>query len=280
MKRLGSLCGLISVLSFAGELASEELRTEHDTPPATILILTFENSTGRQKLDAVVAAVPDLVAAFLVSGTDRVRVVDRRVLEKIYEEKSLTWQGLLADGSARRTGALSRAKYILRGSLRRRDRGRGAVEAVEVQAFLHETDSTRLVKSFAAHGAPGEIVKLCREVASEVAAFFREDLPPMEDLPLDEDPKKSLLMIHGLSSFHNGAFHRSMTCFLKVLERDPSDAAAHFWLARSFLGAGLEVHAKIELEQFLAKFPRSDRATQVKSLLKSLEQKEASSHDQ
>ena len=102
----------------------------------------------------------------------------------------------------------------------------------------------------------------------------------MEDLPLDEDPKKSLLMIHGLSSFHNGAFHRSMTCFFKVLERDSSDAAAHFWLARSFLGAGLEVHAKIELEQFLVKFPRSDRVRKVKRLLKSLEQKEVSSHDQ
>ncbi len=102
----------------------------------------------------------------------------------------------------------------------------------------------------------------------------------MEDLPLDEDPKKSLLMIHGLSSFHNGELHRAMTCFLKVLERDPSDAAAHFWLARSFLGAGLEVHAKIELEQFLVKFPRSDRVRKVKRLLKSLEQKEVSSHDQ
>ncbi len=280
MKRLRRLCGLISVLSCVGELAPEEQHPEQNRPPATVLILTFENSTGHQKLDAVAGAVPDLVTAFLVSGTDRVRVVDRKVLEKIYEEKSLTWQGLLADRSALRTGALSRAKYILRGSLRRRDRGRGKVEAVEVQAFLHETDSTRLLKSFAAHGAPGEIVKLCREIASEVAGFFREDLPPIEDLPLDEDPKKSLLMIYGLSSFHNDEPHRAMTCFLKVLERDPGDAAAHFWLARSFLGAGLEDHAKIELEQFLAKFPRSDRVRTVKSLLKSFEQKEESSHDQ
>ena len=279
MKRLELLCGLISVLSFAGELASEEQPSEQEKHSATVLILPFENSTGHRKLDAVAGAVPDLVAAFLVSGTDRVRVVDRKVLEKIYEEKSLTWQGLLADGSPLRTGALSRAKYILRGSLRRGDRGRGEVEAVEVQAFLHEADSTRLLKSFEAHGAPGAIVKLCREIASEVAAFFREDLPPMEDLPLDEDPQKSLLMIHGLSSFHNGELHRAMTCFLKVLERDPGDEAAHFWLARSFFGAGLEGHAKIELEQFLEKFPRSDRVRKVKSLLKSLTQKEASSHD-
>ncbi len=289
MKRLTVLCSLIWLSLSIAELRSQEHASQaggaQENETAMVLILAFDNSTGREELDAAVEAVPDLMAAFLVSGTHRVRVVDRKVLEKIYEEKSLTWQGILAGEAQLRTGFLSRAKYILRGSLIHRtsihgDPRHGKIEAVELHAFLHETATTRLLKSFEARGAPGDLVNICREISSGVATFFQAELPPTEALPLDEDPRKNLLMIHGLSAFHQGRLHDAMTYFFKILQRQPDDEAAKFWLARSFLAGGLEGHAKIELQEFMERFPASDRTRQVKSLLDSINKKEALIQDE
>ncbi len=256
----------ICLAHLAPELQAQE--RAQDRHPATILILGFDNATGQVELDTVCEAVPDLITAFLVAGTDRIRVVDRKVLAAIYQEKSLTWQGLLGDRS--RTGSLSQAKYIVRGSLIRKGDLGGDIE---VKAFLHETASTRLIKAFDTQGAPSEIMSLCRRIASDIAGFFQAELPRIEQLPFDDDPQKSLLMIHGISAFHTGRSHRAVTFFLKVLERRREDESAKFWLAQSFLAADLPSHAMIELEAFLELFPKSHRTQEVKRLLRSMEKR-------
>ncbi len=252
-----------------GELLAQE--QSQDSNITTALILTFDNATGQQNLDAASKTIPDLIATFLVAGTDKIRVVDRNSLDAIYEEKSLTWQGIVRDRSTLRTSALWQAKYIIRGSLIHKGDTPSDTETIEIKAFLHETESTRLLKSFEAQGPPNQLVHLCSEIASGIAGFFQAELPPIEELPLDDDPQKSMLMIHGLSAFHNGQPHTATACFLKILGDYPEDESAKFWLAKSFLAADLKTHAAIELKTFLNMFPNSDKTNEAKHLLKSID---------
>jgi len=263
---------LIGLCVLAGELQAQDPPPNPTDPTVTLLILPFDNATGDPSLDAASKSIPDLVAAFLASGTDRIGIVNRQAMEQIYQEKSLTWQGFLESPADPNRTRLAQAGHIVRGSLARAQHSGDDIDAIEIHLFLHETTSTRLLKSFQAQGPPDKMVSLCQQAAESVAAFFQADLPPVEPLPLDDNPEKNLLMIHGLSAWHNGQPHRAIACLLKILDRHPADEAAQFWLAKSFFAADLHRHAQIQLEQFLEQHPRSRRTNEARRLLKTLDQ--------
>ncbi len=260
-----------------GQDQDQDQDHSRDDQPVTVLILGFDNATGRASLEAVSQAVPDLLAAYLSGGAGPVRVVDRRALEAVYQEKALTWQGLVEGRSESHPGVLAQARYIVRGSLSRPTtpghpgHPNGGPDGVELKAFIHETATTRLLKVVEARGGAGEIPRLCRQAASGIAAHFQAKLPPIEDLPLDADPDKSLWMIHGLNAYHHGQPHRALAAFLKILDDHPDDEPARYWLTKCFLAAGMEPHARIEAQEYLNHHAHSPRASQVRDLLRSLD---------
>ena len=270
-KRAGVAAVVTIVLGLDSTLLySQDPNQGQDDVPATILILQFNNATGRPRLDAVSNAVPDLLTAYLSGGSGPVRVVDRQALESLYQEKALTWQSLVEGRSGPEPDVLAQARFIVRGSLSRLSNPGDDPDEIEVKAFIHETATTRLLKVIEARGVAGEIPSLCRQAASDIAAHFKAKLPPIEDLPVDVDPARSLLMIHGLNAFHNGDPHRALAAFLKIIDDHPGDEPARFWLTRSFLATGLETHARIEAQAFLKNHADSPRASQIRDLLQSL----------
>ncbi|HEY7651814.1 MAG TPA: CsgG/HfaB family protein [Methylomirabilota bacterium] len=232
--------------------------------PPTLLLLPFDNATGDPGLAGWERGVPDLLAAVLSRHTGLVRVVEREQLDAIARERSLSWQQYVAQTSLNRMGSLSQARYVARGSFTRTG------DRLHVQALVYETETTRLVASAEARGAPATLVSVCEELADRIAKALPTNAPP--SLPVDDDPERSLLMIQGLGHFYSSQFNKAVPAFMKILAKHPDDALARYWLARSFYEAGLRQHAAIELQAFLNSSPNHVKAAEVRDLLGRLEE--------
>ena len=231
-----------------------------DASPPTLLILPFENATGQVDKNAVSKGFPDLVSAFLAPESEHVRLVDRDRLDQLMAEEGLKRENLTSETAIGQIGHLAQAQYILRGSVT------GADKNLEVRAFLYETESLRLVKSFESR----KDVNLnghAESIAHAVAQFFAADLKPLPLLPVDPEPDMNLHKIQGLGYYYEGQYTKAIPEFMKVLAKQPRDADAKYWLGKSFYAAGLKDHAAIEFRQFLDWFAKDSRASDVKSLL-------------
>ena len=68
--------------------------------------------------------------------------------------------------------------------------------------------------------------------------------------------------MYGLSYYYAGQYEKALTYTMKILEDNADDELGRYWLARSFLGAGLEDHARLEFRDFLTRFPDSKAGDQ------------------
>jgi TolB-like protein len=234
-----------------------------ETPPPTLLLLPFDNATGDPRLAPLERGLPDLVSATLSRHPGAVRLVERERLDSIVKERSLSWQQYVAQTSVGRIGTLAQARYIARGSFTR------AGERLHVQALVYETESTRLVTAAEARGDRTALVPLAEELATRIAKTLPTATTPA--LPVDDDPERSLLMIQGLGYYYSAQYTRAVPAFMKLLAGHPDDAAARYWLARSFHEAGLGQHAAVELRVFLRSHPDHVKSAEARELLGTLE---------
>jgi TolB-like protein len=237
-------------------------------PPATMLLLPFDNATGDPSFAALERGVPDLLGAMLARHAGQVQLVERERLDEIARERSLTWQQYVAQTPLSRIGSLSQARYITRGSFTR------AGHRLLVQVLVYETETTRLVTSARGAGDAGALVPVCEELAGKIVRAFPSETAAA--LPTDDDPERSRLMIEGLGYFYSSQFNKAVPAFMKLLARHPDDGSARYWLARSFSEAGLRQHAVIELRQFLRSSPDHVKAAEARRLLGKLEEGERS----
>jgi TolB-like protein len=238
-------------------------RVASGAPPPTLLLLPFDNATGDPRLATLERGIPDLVSVALSRHAGVVRLVEREQLDAIVRERSLSWQQYVAQTAVGRIGKLAQARYIARGSVTR------SGERLHVQALGYETESTRLVMATEARGNHAALVSLANELADRIAKGLPTASAPA--LPVDDDPERSLLMIEGLGHFYSAQYTRAVSAFMKVLAKHSDDAAARYWLARSFHEAGLGQHAAIELRTFLRSFPDHGKAAEARELLGALE---------
>jgi len=230
-----------------------------------VLILPFENATKDKEYDGLEKGIPALLTAYLSPYSDAITLIDRDQLEAIAHETALHKEGLTNPADMKKLGKVLQAKFILRGSFTNQGNG------IQSRAFLYETDTARLVKSFETESNKSHLTLLCQKMAGEVAAFFQTELKPLAELPPETDPEVNLHMIYGLGYFYSGQFHKAFPEFMKILERNPDHALAKFWLGKCFFGAGLKDHAQIEADQFVKKYPQHPKVLEAKQILASIE---------
>ncbi len=261
----------ISILSLTWTLSQVQVLAQ-DVP--VILIVPFENATGTQEYDALEEGLPDLLTAFLTPHDDQLRIIDRILLEEIFAERSLSWQGFSEKDTFQKAGQLAQAQYILRGSISL------SANVLGINALLYETDTTRLVGSLESWVPSDQLTSAAQDLAQQLAEQFETEIPEVPELPLEEDPAKSVNLMYGLSYYYAGQYEKALTYTMKILEDDADDELGRYWLAQSFLGAGLENHARLEFQDFLARFPDSPKAGEIRNQLESLEKKEDRSNVQ
>ena len=227
-----------------------------------MLILPFDNATAQPELDDLRDGIPELLTACLSAYPDRVAVVDRWSLESLVGELSLGREPYLAEESFARIGALTPARYVLRGSLTLRD------GELHIQALVFDVASTRLRFSGQAQGPLAEIPGwLCESLPAELAAALAEETVAGATLADAERPEVQNLLIEGLGHYYNGDYAKALPAFIKLLRSEPNDPDAHYWLGKGFYAAGLEALAAVQLREFAERFPEHSRTRQAEELL-------------
>jgi TolB-like protein len=240
-------------------LTSGGILCVEESSPVTILILPFDNATADPELDGATAGIPDLITAFLVPGSELIRVVDRDALEAIFNEASLDWQKVTTAPLEKRRLLL--ANVVLRGSIS------GTAQHLRLQLFLHDLETTRLLESLELDGRATELLTLCKKASERLAVAMKVELEPQPELEVDGDPEVSLAMLQGLGHFHNGDPAAAVSRFFDVLELDANHEAGRYWLARSFIEAGMKGHARIEMGEYSKRFPDHPRAADLRERL-------------
>lgn len=266
MKRVGLF--LINIFSLVWMIGHVQVWAQ-DVP--VILIVPFDNATGTQELDPLEEGLPDLLTAFLSPYDDQLRVIDRTLLEEIFAERSLSWQGLSQKDAFQKAGQLAQAQYILRGSIS------GSASSLGINALLYETETTRLIKSIESVGPSDRLTSAAQDIAQQLAQHFKTEIKEVAELPLEEDPIKSVNLIYGLGYYYSGQYEKALTYTMKILEDHADDELGRYWMARSFLAAGLEDHARLAFQDFLEQFPNSPKAGEVRNQLEMLEKNEGRS---
>ena len=237
-----------------GSLAS------HAERPA-LLLLPFDNATGDARYGALESGMPDILSACLAEFADDVVVVDRTIVEPVLREQGLGIEEYADPSRQQHIGEIIGVDVVVRGSLTLID---GELRA-ELLAFFVTT--TTLAHSDAAILRTKSIIEdACARLAPPLAERLAASPAASAEVQIAE-PENQLLLMSGLKSYYTGHYVEALAPFLKLIRLDRQDEAAHFWLGRSFAGAGLDDYARVQLEDFLVRFPGSARVNDVEQLL-------------
>jgi len=259
MKKFLTLFMMCSLI-FSGPVRAE------DSP--SILIIPFDNATGKNAFASLEKGMPDLITAFLSPYSDHVTIIERDIIEAVFSESSLSWEGFNQDDTYTKLGVLSQAQFIIRGNINLTG------DELGVNVALHDTQTTVLVKSFEAVGFSDELPAIAQKIAIQVANYFKTDVKRISDLPTDEDPEKSLNMINALGFYHNGQVEEAITFFMKILEQYPEDETARYFLVKCFDSLGMNDHATLAFNEFNHIFPNSSKGDELREVLGILEENE------
>jgi len=231
-----------------------------------IAVLPFNNALG-PPMEELAQAMPDILTACLTPHSDAAQVLERGMLEGLTGEQALQYGTALAKGEKPlRLASLAAASHILRGSLAPYDEG------FTLNLMLYDLSTQLLVASAGADGATGDAAAVSCRAADALAAKLPELKAPhaIASLQPPAEAAQWLEVTEAMGFYYNGAFEKSVASFLKLSKEHPEDGAMRYWLAKSYLGAGMKDLAALEFRGFLEKFSRHVRAPEARGDLKKL----------
>ncbi len=237
---------LAFLVIFSGGAATEVVRPK-------IAVLLFDSALPRQ-FEGLKEGMADIVTACFTAHAAHAEILDRSQLEGISAEATVNFDVKKIQ--------LKSATHLLRGSLAPHDDG------FAVTLMLYDLAAAQLVASADASGSTEEVAKTaCNAVDALVGKFGALEAGHSGTAaPVTEENGR--LMLEGMGYYYNGAFERALPAFLKLLKAEPENAAALYWLGKSYSGAGMKEEARIEFEKFAAKFPADARHAEVEGYLK------------
>ena len=235
--------------------------------PVALLILPFDNATNDEPLDGLSEGLPELLMVCFSGYTESIAVIDRENLNALLEEQSLGMEHYVTGNGLNELGRMTGADFVLRGSIT------GTQAGYRVQALLFNIRTTVLATSIETSLDENNLVShLCDGIAVPLVQQLADmQKTAVRSLLTEQEPEKQHLLMTGLNHYYNGSYAQAMSPFLKLVKLYPEDPVPHYWLARSFQGAGLYDFACIQLTEHLAVFPGSPRRDSVISLLGELE---------
>lgn len=230
--------------------------------PVALLVLPFDNATNDESLDGLSVGLPELLTVCFSGYAGSIAVVDRTGLEVLLEEQSLSVEHYVAGKGLNELGRVTGADFVLRGSIT------GAKSGYLVQALLFNISTTVLTTSVESSLVENDLLgNLCDGIAAPLVQQLAGKQGLARSLLTEQEPERQQLLMTGLNHYYNGSYAQAMSPFLKLVKSYPEDPVPHYWLARSFQGAGLHDFAYIQLTEHLAVFPESPRRDSVISLL-------------
>lgn len=229
----------------------------------TLMILPFEAISAKQEYRSLENAIPDILMACLSPHSDAIQVVDRSHLSAMAKELGLAYETSMSSDTAAKIGRLVSARFILTGSFWIEK------DIAEVQVFIYETETTRLIGTTDFRVPAHSLASGCGTFAKNISAQFKKNQnSSFLNLLPEQHPEMSQYMLQGMGFYYNGEFWKAFPAFLKVLEMDPNNANARFWLGKSYKSAGMDDLARVSLGKFVRKFPKHAKWDEAQKLLK------------
>lgn len=217
-----------------------------------IALLPFDIALP-QRFETLKEGLPDIVTACFTAHAGAAEILDRAHIESITAEAVQNFDIKKVQ--------LKSATHLLRGSLAPHDDG------IVLTLMLYDLASSQLAASATATGGMNEIAATtCKGVAA-LAGKVAVLKPPRAGDVDREDEKNNRLMIEGLGYYYNGAYEQAFASFMKLAREAPENAAARYWLGKSYLGAEMIDAARIEFAKFEELFPDDPRRAEVAAWL-------------
>ncbi len=207
-----------------------------------IWILPFDNPGADASVGHLEEAIPALLAV-AISQSDQHAVVDRRHLNQVLAEQSLTLEGLTAPTARHEVGRLLGATVMISGSVVKQ----GGDLLITMRASDIETGMVTAAAE--ARGPAGQIGRLVSALYRRLARDLGRQLPDLRPDQIDETPLSNLHFMRGLGYYYSARYNQALAEFLQSTREKPLADIARLWLANAYLAQDAYDHAYLELSR-------------------------------
>ena len=214
---------------------------------ATLTVLDFTNTAEAADFDWLGLGLADMLSTdFAASG--RLRLVERRDLDKILQEQELGLSGAVDEATAPRIGRLAGASRIAYGSFLAKS------GALRIDAKVADTETGAIVAAGSAQGGSADALALEAELSAKLMAALGVDAPAGAGTTSLEAAKA---YYSGLILFDSGKYDEAVALFKAATDSDPLYAKPR---------AGIE-----ESYKFLKDFKRQRQTREMNALIEDIE---------
>lgn len=206
-----------SVLAWTCAAAIGSAAQDAGAPPAsapagpTIAVLDFTNTSGQSDYDWLKVGLADMLATDL-AASGRLRLVERRDLDKILVEQELGQSGAVDESTAPRVGRLAGASRIAYGSFLANS------GTLRIDAKVVDSETGAFVAAGSAQGEASLALALEAELAGKLMAALGVDRPAGAGTSSIEAAKA---YYSGLVLFESGKYEDAVALFKEATLRDP-----------------------------------------------------------
>ena len=232
--------------------------------PPRIWILPFDNPEADASVAHLEEAIPALLAV-AISQSDQHAVVDRRYLNQVLAEQSLTLEGLTAQESKHEVGRLLGATVMISGSFMKQGRD------LLITMRASDVETGMVAATAEARGPAGQLGRLVSELYRRLARDLGRRLPDLAGDQLDEAPLSNLHFMRGLGYYYSARYNLALAEFLQATREKPLADISRLWLANSYLAQEDYDHAYLELSRLRLDGSRSFRRGEVEAKMRACE---------
>jgi hypothetical protein len=229
-----------------------------------IWILPFENPGADASGAYLEEAIPALLAV-AISQSDKHAVVDRRHLNQVLAEQSLTLEGLTALHARHAIGRLLGATVMISGSFVRQ----GPDLLITMRAS--ELETAVVTATAEARGPAGQIGRLVSELYGRLARDLGRGLPDLRADQIDEAPLSNLHFLRGLGYYYSARYNQALAEFLQAAQEERLADISRVWLANVYVAQEAYDHAYLELSRLRLGASRNFRKGEIEAKMRACE---------
>ncbi|MCI0512427.1 VWA domain-containing protein [candidate division KSB1 bacterium] len=151
------------------------------SPPITLAVLDFQNTSGTPELDYLQKAIPQILVTDLI-GAKKLTLIERSKLEQILKEHQLHLTGVIDDQTAIKIGKLIGANHLLYGTIFKVN------THLRLDASVCETETGKIIAAEKVESSENTdeidlIDELARRILQKLTQETLPDMPPDTNWP-------------------------------------------------------------------------------------------------
>ena len=234
-----------------------------DRPPR-LWILPFDNPEADASVAHLEEAIPALLAVAM-SQSDQHAVVDRRHLNQVLAEQSLTLEGLIAPKTRHEVGKLLGATVMISGSFVKHG------QDLLITMRASDLESGMVTATAEARGPAGHVGRLVSELYRRLVRDLGRRLPDLRADQIDDVPLSNLHFMRGLGYYYSARYNQALAEFLQATREKPLADISRLWLANSYLAQAEYAHAYLELTRLRLGGSRNFRQGEIEAKMRACE---------